>query len=506
MTFQRDLDLALRARFTLLVVVTREEERAMQHVKAVCQATARPLFTWNVADGYTPAAGPKARDALTALEQVEQFPDEALVVLADFHEFWGNPQIKRKLRNLAQRLRSVRKSLVVITPAARLPEELIDTAVVIDFGLPGPEELRALLDRFCSAPGLNLSLTPLGCEKLVSAASGLSAAQVERELARALVEHGSLDDRHIAAMSQAKKQLLRDHEALEYFPVSETCDDVGGLDVLKDWLRLRERAFTREARDYGLPAPKGIALLGIPGTGKSLTARIIGALWRMPLVRLDVGTLFGSLVGESEERVRRALRVVEAIAPCILMIDEIEKALATGSGDGGTSARVFATLLTWMQEKRAPCFVVATANHIGSLPPELLRRGRFDEIFFLDLPTARERREILAVHLVRRHRLPEDFDLALLARASEGYVGAELEQAIVDGMHRGFGAGREFTTQDVLDSLHRLVPLSASHREAIREMRAWLQQGRAQSATYHETREAVGRFVPLQFDDLLREN
>ncbi|MHB2016898.1 MAG: AAA family ATPase [Candidatus Xenobia bacterium] len=511
MSFEHELNQALRARITLLVAVTREEIRLMEQIKRACQNTGRPLFVWDVGDGFTSPVGAAApsgvRDALSALDAVEKLPDESLTVLPDFHDLWSNAQIKRKLRNLAQRLHFSRRSLLVTTPLRKIPEELKDECVVLDFGLPSPSELEAVVAQICSLPGLKVNLTPLGRSKLVSAAAGLSAAQVQRELSRAVVEHGLLDDRHIVRMSDAKKQILRDQEALEYYPISETCEDVGGLDVLKDWLRLRERAFSPEAREYGLPAPRGIALLGIPGTGKSLTARIVGGLWRMPLVRLDVGALFGSLVGESEERARRALRVAEAIAPCILWIDELEKALAAGGGDNGTSARVFGTILTWMQEKTAPCFVVATANDVRALPAELMRRGRFDEIFFLDLPTREERRDIFAVHLRKRQRLPQDYDLEALARASEGFVGAEVEQAILDAMVVGFNAGREFTTADVLEALRRQVPISASHREIVQQLRDWLKQGRAQSASFREVQEAARKFVPLTgFDDLVKEN
>jgi SpoVK/Ycf46/Vps4 family AAA+-type ATPase len=270
------------------------------------------------------------------------------------------------------------------------------------------------------------------------------------------------------------------------------------LGVLKKWLRLRERAFTQEARDYGLPAPKGIALIGIPGTGKSLTAKMIGGLWRLPLLLLDMGALFGSLVGESEERTRRALRLAETVSPCVLWIDEMEKGLAHGGLDSGTSTRVFGTILTWMQEKTAPCFVVATANDISSLPPELLRKGRFDEIFFLDLPTLQEREEIFTVHLRKRNRLPQDYDVVRLAKESEGYVGAEIEQAVIDAMYVGFNEGREITTDDVSAALKRQVPLSVSQRETIEALRNWLQEGRAQSASFQEVHEAKQEFVPLQ--------
>jgi SpoVK/Ycf46/Vps4 family AAA+-type ATPase len=301
-------------------------------------------------------------------------------------------------------------------------------------------------------------------------------------------------------VTQGLKQIVRESQALEFYTVTETIDDVGGLGALKEWLRLREQAFTPEAHRYGLAAPKGLALIGIPGTGKSLTAKMIGALWRVPLLRLDVGALFSSLVGESEERLRQTLRLAGIVAPCIVWIDEVEKALASGGLDGGTSMRVFGTILTWMQEKTAPCFVVATANDIQKLPPELIRKGRFDEIFFLDLPTLEERREIFTVHLRKRQRKPGDFDIAHLAHQAEGYVGAEIEQAVIEAMYVGFNARREFTTADIADTLKRQVPLSISSREAIAALREWLREGRAQSASFREIKEAEEHFVPVQLD------
>jgi AAA+ superfamily predicted ATPase len=505
MTFEQELDVYLRARFTLVVLVTPEEERALQAVKAVCERLKRPCVSWDVADHFQPltagAAAPgAARDPIAALEQVDKADGEAVFVLKDFHECWGNAQIKRKLRGLAQRLKFTRKSILVTTPTSKVPEELRDEAVVVEFPAPATAELEAVLGRLTKVPGVKVNLTPLGREKLVQAALGLTAAQAQRVFAKAIVSDGVLDDRDIALVTEEKKQIIRESRALEFYPVTETLADVGGLGVLKEWLRLRERAFTQEARDYGLPPPKGIALIGIPGTGKSLTAKMIAGLWRLPLLRLDVGALFGSLVGESEERTRQALRLAETIAPGLIWIDEVEKALASGGLDGGTSTRVFGTILTWMQEKKAPVFVVATANNISSLPPELLRKGRFDEIFFLDLPTLEERQEIFAVHVRKRKRLAGDFDLERLARDAEGYVGAEIEQALVEAMYVGFHAGREFTTDDIAAALRRQVPLSVSARETIEMLRTWLREGRAQSASFQEAREAEQQFVPLQLD------
>jgi len=490
--FEERLDIYLRARFTLIVLVTLEEERALQTIRAVCERARRSCITWDAGDGFALLSGREsvstARDPITALESVLQGKaDSTVFVLKDFHEFWNDARIKRKLRNVAQQLKLTRKSVIVTTPASKIPDELKDEVVVIDLSLPVTEDLQIVLEQLVQMPGVKIRLTPLGREKLVQAALGLTISQARRVFMKAIVRDGVLDDRDIDLVTEEKKQIIRESEALEFFAVTETADDVGGLGALKAWLRLRERAFTQEARAYGLPAPKGIALLGIPGTGKSLTAKMIGGLWRLPLLRLDVGALFGGLVGESEERTRRALHLAETVAPCVVWIDEMEKALAHGDTDSGASTRVFGTILTWMQEKTASCFVVATANDISRLPPELLRKGRFDEVFFLDLPNLQEREEIFTVHIRKRKRLPHDYDVARLAQASDGYVGAEIEQAIIDAMYIGFNENREFTTEDVANALQRLVPLSISQREAVGDLRAWVGEGRAQLASYPES-------------------
>ncbi|HNT74482.1 MAG TPA: AAA family ATPase [Anaerolineae bacterium] len=493
MDFEQQLDIYLRARFTLIVLATVEEERAVQTVQALCERAKRPALTWDAGDGFARLAGrgtlPTARDPLTALDALLQSGEEnAVFVLKDFHDFWGDPRIKRKLRNAAQQLKQARKAIIVTTPLTKVPEELKDEAVVVELALPTADALSTVLERLTEVPAVKVRLTPLGREKLVQAALGLTTAQAQRVFSKAVVREGVLDDRDIELVMEEKKQIIRESEALEFYSVTETPDDVGGLGALKAWLRLRERAFTQEARDYGLPAPKGIALIGIPGAGKSLTAKMIGGLWRLPLLRLDVGALFGGLVGESETRTRRALHLAETVAPCIVWIDEMEKALAHGNTDSGASTRVFGAILTWMQEKVASCFVVATANDISAMPPELLRKGRFDEVFFLDLPNQQEREEIFTVHIRKRKRLPQDYDIPRLAQACEGYVGAEIEQAIIDAMYIGFNdGGREFTTDDVLDALRRLVPLSVSQREAVAGLRAWVGEGRAQLAALPET-------------------
>ncbi|MDQ1042476.1 AAA family ATPase [Streptomyces sp. V4I2] len=506
-----EIRLYLRARVALIVLVTVEEQRALDVLDQVRRDRdpSSDLVTWDIADGMQSAAGrqlPEVKqgnpvDALTKIQELAQKEPRRrdLYVLKDFHAFWErDPAVRRRLRNLAHKLVFTGSSLIVTTPVRTLPVELGDDAVVVEMPLPEADALRRELDHLIdSTKGVKSTLTPAGRSRLAQAALGLTAAQARRAFAKAIVRDEVLDDRDIEAVLAEKKAVIRENEALEFYGAEESPDDLGGLDVLKEWLRLRERAFGDAAREFRLPAPKGIALIGIPGTGKSLTAKMIGGLWRLPLLRLDVGALFGSLVGESEERVRRALRLAETVSPCVLWIDEVEKALASGGHDGGTSQRVFGTVLTWMQEKTAPVFVVATANDVSALPPETLRRGRFDEVFFLDLPTEEERREIITVHLRKRGRKPEMFDVHQLARDCDGFVGAELEQVVVDAMYEAFAEERDITTDNVARAAARTVPLSRSQREVIEDLRAWLREGRAQSASFAGAAQAAEHQVPV---------
>ena len=311
MGFNEELDILMRARCTLMVLVTPEEERALAAVKGACERSTRECYSWDLSDdfqlvsgnGKLPAGAP---DPKTALERIDKADGGALYVLKDFHDAWTNTVVKRKLRSVAQRLKFTRKSILVTCPARAIPDELKDEAVIIDFAPPDAPQIEVVLDGVTATPGVQVNLTTLGREKMVQAALGLTASQAQRVFAKAVVRDGVLDDRDIAAVTEEKKQVIRESEALEFYSVTETADDVGGLDVLKHWLEQRERAFTQEARDYGLPAPKGIALIGIPGTGKSLTAKTTASIYGLPLLRLDIGALLSSGLGESDKAVRRA--------------------------------------------------------------------------------------------------------------------------------------------------------------------------------------------------------
>ncbi|MEV6109488.1 AAA family ATPase [Streptomyces sp. NPDC051940] len=508
-----EIQRCLRARVSLIVLVTVEEQRALRLLDDVRRARGgdADLVLWDVADRFESKAGRRLADAGEAVGALDRIREWALsdperrdvYVLKDFHEFWHKDlRVRRKLRSLAQQLVFTGAGIVVTAPGpADVPAELRDDAVVIELPLPGEDLLREELDTLVDGNrALGERLTPHARSRLARAALGLTAAQARRAFAKSAVRGGPLDDRDISRVLEEKKAVIKESRALEFLTPERTVTDVGGLDALKHWLTLRERAFGPEAAAFGLPAPKGLALVGIPGTGKSLTAKTIAGQWRLPLLRLDVGALFGSLVGESEQRIRRALQLAETIAPCVLWVDELEKGFATGDLDGGTSQRVFGTLLTWMQEKTAPVFVVATANDVHALPPETLRRGRFDEVFFLDLPTTEERREILALHLRRRRRDPGAFDLDHLARLGDGYVGAELEQAVVDALYTAFAEGRDIHDKDVAAAMRRTVPLSRSQREVVERLRGWLRDGRAQSASFEEVQLAERAQVRLEFD------
>lgn len=509
-----ELVLYLKSRVTLIIIVTTEEQRAIEIIeKAKDERDEQAeLVAWDIADKFSSpgkkkkASLPDAPDPKVAMEKIWEFAQQSktgdVYILKDFHDVWKDPSNRRRLKNLAHKLATTKSSLIVTTPQRDIPSELRDSAVIVDLDLPSSADLRQNLDSLLKQVPTNfeVKLNETGLERLAQAAVGLSRSQANRAFAKALVGDTALDDRDINLVLEEKKNVVRESGALEFYAPGEGGDDVGGLEVLKVWLRLRERALSPEAKAYGLPAPKGVALIGIPGTGKSLTAKMIASQWRLPLLRLDVGAVFGSLVGESEEKIRQALRLAELVAPCVMWIDEIEKSLASGGLDGGTSQRVFSTILTWMQEKDKPVFVVATANDVSALPPELLRRGRFDEIFFLDLPTSEEREQIINVHLRKRKRNPANFAVDEIVAHSEGFVGAEIEQAIIDALYLAFDEeGREVGTADILSSLSKLVPLSKSQHERIAALRSWLVDGRARSASYTEVKSAIKNQVTLEF-------
>ena len=395
------------------------------------------------------------------------------------------------------------RMIVLGTTTEVLKQELEKEMPILDLPLPNIDTLKIILesvaeDRF-SLPVDRVNPT----KRLIESAKGLTAMEAELAFAKAAAQNGQLTENEIDIINAEKEQIIRKSGILEFFQPSESMASVGGLDQLKEWFNQRGGAFTEEAAEFGLQPPKGVMLLGIPGCGKSLTAKAAAALWRFPLIRFDLGKVFGGIVGESERNIREALRVAEAVSPCILWIDEIEKGMAgsqgSGSLDSGVTARVMGTFLTWMQEKQDPVFVFATSNNISQLPPEMLRKGRFDEIFFVDLPAQKTREEILRIHLEKKDRgdLADEFDLEALAKASPGFSGAELEEAVKDALFQAFDAGRELEQQDIASSLEATYPLSKTMRENILEMRKWAKfRARLASDDATETLPEITEEVP----------
>ncbi len=490
MSFQDELLLLLRARYPVIYVATLEEERVEQAIAACTQQlNNRNIYVWDFVDGYQGNpndAGVARRNPLQALEHIEKLPESvaALFVLRDYHRFLDDVAISRKLRNLARRFKSQAKNILLLAPQVQIPDDLTETITVLEFALPSVEDINAEVGRLLGS--LNVQLSPAELDALVQSCQGLSIERIRRVLARGIAAHGTFRSDDIELVLEEKRQTIRQTQILDFYPAKEQISEIGGLDNLKDWLLRRGNSFSEKARQYGLPYPRGLLLVGIQGTGKSLTAKAIAHHWHLPLLRLDVGRLFAGLIGESESRTRQMIQLSEALAPCILWIDEIDKAFAgvDGRGDSGTSSRVFGTFITWMAEKTSPVFVVATANNIQSLPPELLRRGRFDEIFFVGLPTQEERKAIYEVHLshLRAHNL-QSYDLERLAYETPNFSGAEIEQAIVEAMHIGFSQDRDFTTEDILEAASQIVPLARTAQEQVEALQAWAASGKARLAS-----------------------
>lgn len=493
MSFSDEFELLLRARYPLIYVPTREEERveaAIAH--SAKQQGNRGVYIWDFVDGYqgNPTdAGFGRRNPLQALEQVEKLPATvpAVFVLRDYHRFLDDVAVGRKLRNLARLLKSQPKNIVIISPQLTIPDDLSDVLTVLEFPLPSLPEIRAELEKLLAGLGqTGQPLDPKMIDDLVRSCQGLSMERIRRVLAKGIATHGSLQPEDVELILEEKRQSIRQTQILDFYPATERISDIGGLDNLKDWLLRRGSAFSERARQYGLPHPRGLLLVGIQGTGKSLTAKAIAHHWHLPLLRLDVGRLFAGLVGESESRTRQMIQLAEALAPCVLWIDEIDKAFAgfDGRGDAGTTSRVFGTFITWLSEKTSPVFVVATANNIQALPPEMLRRGRFDEIFFVGLPSQEERRAIFAVHLsrLRPHNL-QSYDLDRLAYETPDFSGAEIEQILIEAMHLGFSQNRDFTTQDVLEAASQIIPLARTAQEQIQLLQDWAATGKVRLAS-----------------------
>ncbi len=471
-----ELSLSLDAGYGLVLVVTHEEERALEAAGAVCQSRQKgavPLTVWSASEAGKRAGG----EAIDMIRAVARHEGPAVLVMLDLPiRLEGDPDLTRELRELARRGPDSGKAVWLVSPRADLPEELEKEAAILDLPLPGQSELRDGLDAVCAGSGV---LFPEEfTEALVRAAGGLTLAEARRVFRKALAAGGGHKLGNVDIVIEEKRRILRRGTVLEAQPLEFDLGDVGGLDELKRWLAERDRAFSKEARAYGLPEPRGLLLMGVQGCGKSLSAKAVAGLWRLPLLRLDMAALFGA--DQPEAALRRALKVSEAMSPDVLWMDELDKAFS--SDPGGTTGRILGTLVTWLQEKNAPVFVVATANEVDRLPPELTRRGRFDAVFFVDLPDIHERELILSLHLRRRDRAPESFDVHRLAAQAANFAGSELEQVVVGGLYRAFAEGRQLSQTDLEAEITETVPLYATYEPQIKKLRQWA-KGRARPAS-----------------------
>jgi SpoVK/Ycf46/Vps4 family AAA+-type ATPase len=490
MKFNDELTLFLKARYPIIYINTIEEDRIEYVIRKNIKTNLnRSIYSWDFVDGYTNNPnneGFAKRNPLQALELVERLNSEtpALFLLKDFNRFLTDLSISRKLRNISRILKLQPKTIIIIGSELNIPIELQDLITVLQFQLPSESEINQELERLINS--LNIKVEPQLFENLTRACQGLSLERIRRVLSKIIATYKTINNNSIAVLLSEKKQIISQTEILEYWSVNKKIIDLGGLDNLKDWLKKRKTAFGVQALNYGLPTPRGLLLVGIQGTGKSLTAKAIGNDWQLPLLKLDVGKLFGGIVGESESRLRQMINVSETISPCILWIDEIDKAFSNveSKGDSGTSNRVLATFISWLSEKTKPVFVIATANNIDLLPLEIIRKGRFDEIFFLDLPKQEEREEIFKIHLQEfRPNTFQGFEYSKLAELSESFSGAEIRQSIIDGMYHAFYEKREVTTDDICMAIEEIIPLAYLESDQMLKLQNWASSGRIRLAS-----------------------
>jgi SpoVK/Ycf46/Vps4 family AAA+-type ATPase len=482
---KNDLLNLVKANTKIIQIISYEVLRIHAMLVRVSEELKKDLYIWNRVEGIKKWDTIK-RKFIDDDKDSSNNPDIALtffveneniiLLLEDFHPDLTDdkPRTIKTLRNIALN-NDKSKTLVLSQPFHQLPMELEKEVHIMDLPYPDFNDLEAIYNKVCKEYKVSTSKRP--DSDLIEAALGLTIMEAEKAFSLAYIENGELTSSEIPSVIREKENVIKKSGYLEYYHPKETMTDVGGLNNLKDWLIKRGRGFDKGAKDFGLTYPRGILLLGIPGTGKSLTAKAVGNLWHFPLLRLDMGKIFGGIVGESEKNIREALNIAEAIAPSILWIDEIEKGMSgissSGGSDGGTTARVLGTFLTWMQEKTKPVFVVATANDISQLPPELLRKGRVDEIFFVDLPSEKEREEIIKIHIKRKNRKPDDFNVKKLAKESKGFSGAELEEVIKEALFQAYDKEREVTNEDILEAIGKTFPLSRTMHETIDKMRKW---------------------------------
>ena len=486
----KELSLTLRAHYPFIYFLSYEEDRALRGFSALAKTIERPLYTWSSSDGIR---GPDKKilegsaEPLQALRRLESIKGPGILVLKDFHRHIDSPAVTRRLRDMRSRLSRRHWSLIFLAPTAVVPSDLDKEIVTLELPLPGLTEVARILHRMLKGEKIEMGL-PL-FERFVKASLGLTEEEIKRVYSKVLLRGERFGDDTLREVIAEKRQIIDRAPYLEFHDLTVSIDEVGGLDNLKEWLESRALSFSEKARQYGLPEPKGLFLLGVQGCGKSLTAKAIADLWKVPLLRLDAGALVLS-AGQADEGLNRTLAIAESMAPAILWVDEIEKAFAgmgDTSGGNAAAARIFGNFITWLQEKQAAVFVVATANDVRNLPPEMLRKGRFDEIFWIDLPNVHERATIFSIHLGKRGRDPAVFDTWKLAEDTERFSGAEIEQVVIDALFDAFAEDREVETADILRSIRRTVPLAITMDQTFKRLKEWARD-RTRPATFDSRR------------------
>lgn len=493
MKILEEINIFVRSRYPLIYIVSYEEERVLSLLLNLAKLTNKEFFVWSITKGIYSIDNnieiKNTTNPINALEQVIEHKGKAFFVFKDLHHYMEEPfpqylenpiVVRRKLRDTILSLRGSFKTLFVLSPILKIPPELEKDIVIVDFPLPTYDDIKLIFEKTVANIEKNYNLKfeidETLKEKIIKGCLGMTENEVENVLAKAIVNDKKLNEEDLNLIISEKKQIIRKAGTLEYIETNETFSNVGGLSNLKNWFKKRLNAFSIKAREFGLPEPKGLLLLGVQGCGKSLVSKCIASLWKLPLLRFDIGNIFGKFVGESEENLRKTFKIAETLAPTILWIDEIEKAFSgvgDSSADSGLSTRIFGSFITWLQEKTAPVFVIATANSIENLPPELLRKGRFDEIFFVDLPTPAERAAIFTIHITKRKRKIENFNLSELVNLSDGFSGAEIEQAIISAMYDAFYENRDLEHFDIVNALKETIPLSKTMSEKIEYLREW---------------------------------
>ena len=492
MSFGREFNLLLKARYSIIYISTKEEDRLEYTIRNCLKLSNvnRGFYSWDFVDGYINDPNTKnvaARNPLQALEFIEKLNPTrpAIFILKDFNRFLTDIAISRKIRNINKTLKVQPKTIFIIDSGleSQIPDELQELVTVVDFLLPQYNEIRQELLRLFNS--LGQTVDPKFIENLIKSCQGLSLERIRRVLAKIIASQRQINDDSVQLILEEKRQIISQTQILEFWSPITTIDDLGGLETLKNWLFQRKVSFTERAGNYGLPPARGLLLIGIQGTGKSLTAKCIARDWQLPLLRLDFGRLFGGLVGESEARIRKMIQIAEALSPCVLWIDEIDKAFGQmdNKGDSGTTSRVLGTFITWLAEKQSKVFVVATANNFKALPLELIRKGRFDEIFFVGLPSREQRVRIFEVLLKKfRPKTWQKFDIDEFLDISFNYSGAEIEQGIVEGMYIAFHEKREVETIHVKFGLAQIIPLAQINKEEIVALQEWAKSGRIRYA------------------------